>query len=142
VSMHAVDRIVSMFESMAPADLDRLKGYYTHDATFKDPFHEVRGLAEIRRIYAHMFTALDGPRFVVTRRFTDGGHCMLLWDFHFRMQAGGAAQVIRGSSHLELAQDGRIAVHRDYWDAAEELYEKVPVLGAFMRFLKRRAAAP
>jgi len=30
-------------------------------------------------------------------------------------------------------------LHRDYWDAAEELYEKLPGIGAFMRFLKRRA---
>jgi steroid delta-isomerase len=140
--MAAVDRVVTMFESMGPTDLDRLEDFYTADARFKDPFHEVRGIAQVRRIYAHMFTALVAPRFVVTRRFVDGSHCMLLWDFHFRLQSNGNAQVIRGSSHLELAPDGRIAVHRDYWDAAEELYEKIPVLGAFMRFLKRRAAAP
>ena len=35
--------------------------------------------------------------------------------------------------------DGRIALHRDYWDAAEELYEKLPVLGVLMRWLKSRA---
>ncbi|MCA0424309.1 MAG: nuclear transport factor 2 family protein, partial [Proteobacteria bacterium] len=40
---------------------------------------------------------------------------------------------------LRLAADGRIAEHRDYWDAAEELYEKLPAIGALMRWLKRRA---
>jgi steroid delta-isomerase len=30
-------------------------------------------------------------------------------------------------------------MHRDYWDAAEELYEKLPVLGSVMRWLKARA---
>ena len=48
-------------------------------------------------------------------------------------------QCIRGGSHLVLAADGRITLHRDYWDAAEELYEKLPAVGALMRFLKRRA---
>jgi hypothetical protein len=33
----------------------------------------------------------------------------------------------------------RVAVHRDYWDAAEELYEKLPVVGGVMRWLKKRA---
>ena len=33
----------------------------------------------------------------------------------------------------------RITLHRDYWDAAEELYEKLPLLGTLMRWLKRRA---
>jgi hypothetical protein len=41
-------------------------------------------------------------------------------------------------SHLELAADARVIYHRDYWDAAEELYENVPLLGGFMRWLKHR----
>jgi len=32
-----------------------------------------------------------------------------------------------------------IVVHRDYWDAAEELYEKLPWVGGLMRWLKRKA---
>lgn len=39
-------------------------------------------------------------------------------------------------------RDGRIVLHRDYWDAAEELYAKLPVLGGLMRYLKRKLAAP
>jgi hypothetical protein len=31
--------------------------------------------------------------------------------------------------------------HRDYWDVAEELYEKVPVLGGLLRTIKRRLRA-
>jgi steroid Delta-isomerase len=46
---------------------------------------------------------------------------------------------MRGCSHLKLSADGRIADHRDYWDAAEELYEKLPGVGALMRWFKRRA---
>jgi hypothetical protein len=40
-----------------------------------------------------------------------------------------------------LDEAGRITVHRDYWDAAEELYEKLPLVGRLMRWLKRRANA-
>ena len=49
-------------------------------------------------------------------------------------------QCIHGGSHLRFAPDGRIAEHRDYWDAAEELYAKLPVIGALMRWLRARAA--
>jgi hypothetical protein len=38
-----------------------------------------------------------------------------------------------------LDSDGLITVHRDYWDAAEELYEKLPLVGGVMRWLKARA---
>jgi len=27
--------------------------------------------------------------------------------------------------------------HRDYWDAAEELYEKLPLIGSIFRFLHK-----
>jgi hypothetical protein len=29
--------------------------------------------------------------------------------------------------------------HRDYWDAAGELYEQLPLVGGLMRWLKKRA---
>ena len=45
---------------------------------------------------------------------------------------------IHGSSHLRFAHDGRVAYHRDYWDAAEELYETLPLLGSLLRWIKRR----
>jgi steroid Delta-isomerase len=32
-----------------------------------------------------------------------------------------------------------VKYHRDYWDAAGELYEQLPWVGALMRFLKKRA---
>jgi len=44
-----------------------------------------------------------------------------------------------GTSHLVLDADQRICLHRDYWDAAEELYEKLPWVGALMRWLKKKA---
>ena len=40
---------------------------------------------------------------------------------------------------LVFNEQGLVTMHRDYWDAAEELYEKLPLLGGLMRWLKRRA---
>ena len=48
-------------------------------------------------------------------------------------------QTVRGASHLVLNEQGLVTLHRDYWDAAEELYEKLPLVGSLMRWLKRRA---
>ncbi|MBG9389575.1 nuclear transport factor 2 family protein [Caenimonas aquaedulcis] len=139
----ALDRIVAFFESFSSRDLPLLGEFYDDDASFKDPFSEVRGLAPIRRIYAHMFEALHEPRFVVTSRMGQGNECWLAWEFRFRFRSWRpeTPQVVRGASHLTLGADGRIRVHRDYWDAAEEVYEKLPLIGALMRWLKRQAAA-
>ena len=134
-----VARIVAFYETLSPAALPHLKTIYADEATFKDPFNEVRGVPAIARIFEHMYDNLDEPRFVVHERVVQGSQCFLTWDFVFRLRRGGALVTVRGASHLRLAADGRIQDHRDYWDVAEEFYEKLPVLGALMRWLKRRA---
>lgn len=134
-------RVIEFFENLKPEDLAQLDQFYTDDARFKDPFNEVRGLAQVRRVFEHMFSALDGPRFFVTDAIVEGRHCFLVWDFQFRFRRGSSdLQTVRGGSHVGFSENGRIAMHRDYWDAAEELYEKLPVVGALMRWLKRRVA--
>lgn len=138
----AVDAIVARFESLARADLPALAALYTEQARFKDPFNEVHGPAAITAIFEHMFDSLDAPRFVIRDRIVQGPKVFLSWDFHFHMRRfDRGAQCIRGGSQLLLAADGRIADHRDYWDAAEELYEKLPLVGALMRWLKKKAAS-
>jgi steroid Delta-isomerase len=137
-----VARLVAWFEGLTRSELALIDGIYTADAWFKDPFNEVRGAPAVARIFEHMFESLLEPRFVVHEALVQGDGVFLAWDFVFRMRrAPGVEQRIRGASHLRLADDGRIAWHRDYWDAAEELYEKLPVLGGLMRWLKGRVNA-
>jgi steroid delta-isomerase len=130
-----VAALIARYETLQPADLDRLVALYAEDCRFKDPFNDVRGRTALRRVFEHMFETLKAPRFVVIEAFVEGDQCFLGWDFH----AGDL--VVRGASHLRFDGGGLVATHRDYWDAAEELYEKLPVLGALMRLLKRRLRA-
>ena len=135
-----VARVVALFESITPADVPRLDEFYTAAAHFKDPFNDVRGVAAIRQVFAHMFSSLREPRFVVHDIVVQGDGCFLTWDLLFRFGRGPAsAQRVHGATHLRFAADGRIEEHRDYWDAAEELYEKLPLVGTLMRWLKARA---
>ena len=129
------------FESLQPGSVQAMGEFYAPDAYFKDPFNEVRGVAKIQRIFSHMYVALEQPHFVVTERVAQGDQCFLVWDFKFRFKRFDttALQTMRGTSHLRFAPDGRVTYHRDYWDAAEELYEKLPLVGAVMRWLKKRA---
>ena len=138
---HALDRLVAQFEALSPTSTEELAALYTENAFFKDPFNEVHGREKIAVIFAHMFAQVDAPRFIVTTRVAQGMDAFLTWDFRFCMRRFSSdEQCIRGASHLKFTADGSVCFHRDYWDAAEELYEKLPLLGSLMRFLKRRAA--
>ena len=132
-----VARVVEFFELLTPTDVARIGEFYRDDARFKDPFNEVQGHAAIEHVFEHMYVALHEPRFVVRDIVAEGEQCFLTWDFLFCFKrfSPAQAQCVRGGSHIVFASDGRIALHRDYWDAAEELYEKLPAVGAVMRWL-------
>ena len=138
-----IARMVQLFEAMTPQTLSRLGEFYDPKVRFKDPFKEVVGIPAITHIFAHMFVQLDQPHFVVTQQVLQGQHCFLTWEMRFGFKGfkTGQPQTILGASHLVLNEAGLITQHRDYWDAAEELYEKIPMLGGLMRWLKRRASA-
>ena len=132
-------RLACFYETLTPAALDGLDQLYAPDARFKDPFNEVVGIAAIRRIFAHMFATTEAPRFEVTDCIEQGGQAMLGWTFRFALR--GRALTVRGVTHLRFDADGQVTLHRDYWDAAEELYEKLPLLGGLMRAIRRRLRA-
>lgn len=135
-------RIVAFFENLAPGDAARISEIYAADAYFRDPFNEVRGVAAIARIYAHMLEQLDECRFVITETVADGDGAVLIWDFTFRSRRWRPRHMwaIHGASHIKLTPDGKVGYHRDYWDAAEELYAKLPLIGPVLRFLRWKLA--
>jgi len=142
-SRQATENLATFFETLSPQSVAQLQTVYDEQATFKDPFNEVQGLPEIERIFRHMYVALDQPHFVVTGQVVDGAQAFLTWEFRFRFKRFDTTtlQAVRGASHVVFNEQGLVTMHRDYWDAAEELYEKLPLLGGLMRWLKKRAVS-
>jgi hypothetical protein len=135
-----IQRVIEQFENISPNTIDSLVTLYSEDAFFKDPFNEVKGHTKIKHIFTHMFTQVNNPRFVIKNTLENGSQACLIWEFIFQLkQSPNLDQVIRGCTWMTFNKALLITEHRDYWDAAEELYEKIPVLGGLMRWLKKRA---
>lgn len=137
----ALLRVVNAYESLTPASLPGLLQLYAPEARFKDPFNDVRGRQRIGDVFTHMFGQLEAPRFMVQTAIRQEDEAVLVWRMAFmlpRYMKGG--QFICGASHLRFDSADLVADHRDYWDAAEELYEKLPVIGGMVRALKRTIA--
>lgn len=141
-SASPVARVALFYQTLTPASLSELGRVYCEDARFKDPFHEVQGVPAIRAIFEHMYRRLGKPHFAVHDQLGDAQQGFVTWDFFYCFPGETHERCIHGSTHLRFAPDGRVCEHRDYWDAAQELYEQLPVLGGLMRWLRRRVAAP
>jgi len=130
--------IATWFETLTPSSLSQIERIYAADATFCDPFNELKGIGKVMAVYDHMFLNLNEPRFVIHQTISQDRHAVMMWTFNFVWR--NRAQKIVGCTHFEIDQSGLITMHRDYWDAAQELYEKIPLLGFLMRWLRRRLA--
>lgn len=138
-----LDRLLAFYRQFTLASVQAFPEFYARDASFKDPFNEVQGVEAIQRIFLHMFKQVDDARFEVLESIGDAGGLMLVWEFHYRPRIPLLARdlVMRGVSHLRFDGEGKVSYHRDYWDAAEELYMKLPGLSCLMRGMRRVLSA-
>ncbi len=136
----ALNNLVDYFQTLCSESVAEIASVYTEDAYFCDPFNAVTGIAPIKHIFGEMFIRLHDPRFVITETIAQENGAILIWDFDFRIKSlkPQLTRRIHGLSHVRFAADGRVNYHRDYWDAAGELYEQFPLIGSVLRWLKRR----
>ncbi len=140
LNAEALAGLRAYWEGLTREGVKELGGVYAADACFRDPFNEVRGLAQLQRVFDHMYDTLEEPRFHVRETILQEASAVLVWDFEFRVKAWKpeVVRTIHGVSHVRFGPDGLVTYHRDYWDAAGELYAKLPVVGPLMRYLARK----
>lgn len=134
------EALLAWYATLTPDTVSRVGEFYAVDAQFRDPFNDVRGVAAIEAIFRHMFAHTERPRFIIEERIVQGQQTFVTWMFVFGLR--GKPYQISGGSHLRFNQAGLVVMHRDYWDAAEELLEKLPLVGPPIRWLRGRFRVP
>jgi steroid delta-isomerase len=132
-------RYLDLFETLTPERLDDLDAVTSDDIRFTDPFSDVVGRDAFKRVLRKMFDDVAQPQFTVLDVAASGQRRYVRWRFAGQGKSRQRSSlVIEGMSEIILDAAGRVACHRDYWDAASQVYERVPILGALLRFMKRR----
>lgn len=131
-----VQNIMAWYANLSPTSLKDIGKYYADDAHFKDPFNDVQGVKRIQAIFEHMFATTQYPKFIFEEVIEQESKAFLTWEFHFGLR--GKNYVVKGGSLLTFNERGLVTDHRDYWDAAEELWEKLPIVGALVGWLRRK----
>ena len=132
------ERYRAYLESLTPETLAKLPDHVTQDVRFKDPFNDVRGVEAMGRVFRHMFENVRDIRFVVHHAMIEDDVCLMRWRFHGRL--ANRPWAFEGTSALRFATDGRVSEHIDYWDAAGNFYERLPVIGWLLSMMRRRLA--
>ncbi|PWC39022.1 nuclear transport factor 2 family protein [Azospirillum sp. TSO35-2] len=135
-----LDAWAAFFETLSPATLDRLPDLTAPEVRFRDPFNDARGRDAVRAVLAHTLDGCRDLRFTVTHRLFAPDLAILRWRFEATVTAIGRLDVI-GTSEVRQAADGRVTEHIDHWDSGEQVYLRLPLLGAPLRVIQRRLGA-
>lgn len=132
-------RYGAFFETIQADHLDGFGDLVTETIRFKDPFNDVRGVDRVVKLLAKMFDDADDIRFRMREQAGDGNVFFLRWHFTCRPKSRflSSEWQVDGISVVTLTEAGLVAEHVDYWDAAEQLYGRLPLVGPFLRLVSR-----
>ena len=134
-------RYIRFYETLTEASLKTIDAHFTPDAYFRDPFNEVTGVEKIRLVFDDMFKTIGQPDFKVYDSAwsdTADGHAYMRWTFKYKIRGKGLPVAVDGVSHMIFNVEGRVTSHIDHWDAAQGLYEHLPVIGWVLRAIRKR----
>ncbi len=137
----ALDRYVAAMQDPATT-IDDIVAFFTEDARFRDPFSDVRGQAKIRRVFEKTHEDLDDIRVEVTDRASGAHAHYLRWVFKAWPKGLLRRQgefVIEGMTEVHLAEHGLVTAHLDYWDPSPHVWQRIPLMGAAIGAIRRRA---
>ena len=137
----ALERYANFYETLTRESLNELPRFFHKDARFKDPFNDVTGIDKIRLVFEDMFKTIGQPQFKVIDMAwsnAEDGSAFMLWTFKYQIRGRGLPVTVNGMSAMILSTDGKVRSHIDYWDAAQGLYEHLPVIGTLLRWIRKR----
>lgn len=126
---------VRYYEQLNRENADELIKLVDPQIRFSDPFNDVTGAARVLAIFRGMLRLCRDLRIDVLHTSNRDDTLLMHWRMSFRspLLAFNRPQVIEGMSIILIGSDGKIIEHRDYWDAASQIYMRIPLLGLPLR---------
>jgi len=132
---------IQAYQNLTTKNLPELGELLSEQVVFKDPFNQVQGKTATLAIFEHMFATTQSPQFNVINAAMHQDIGLLYWHFDFVMPSNQSQQSIQGMSRVRFDKNGLVTEHIDHWDAGEQVYSKVPILGWLIKQVQKRLSA-
>ena len=140
--MNAIfDQFLDLYRSFSLDSLGQIGEVYAEQIVFQDPLVRVEGREALQGYFKHGMQGLQYCRFEFGRQVRDAEHASVEWTMHFqhrRIHAGKTCQ-LDGITLIQFGVDGKIIFHRDYYDMGQLIYERVPLIGRVIGWIKNKA---
>lgn len=135
------ERIKKAFNDLRADNLHILDAFYHQELKFHDPIGKIEGLKDMKAYYAKMYETVTDIHFDFESMTEEGDNIIGTWTMALKAKGlnGGNEVKVKGVSHLRFdPQSNLVIYHRDYFDMGEFIYEYIPVLGSFVRMVKKK----
>jgi len=132
------------FSKLTAQSMNLVDEFYDSKIIFRDPINELRGSAQVKEYYSHLYKNVDYIKFDFEKQLVSGNEEVLFWVMHLRAKGlnSGKEITVSGNSHIIYStESGKCIYHRDYFDMGEFIYEQVPVLKNIISYVKNRLKA-
>lgn len=136
-----LERFISVYSDLGTTNLTLLEQVYHADIHFTDPIHDVKGINYLLTYFDSLYTNLNTCRFNIDKVMTADMDAAIYWTMTFSHPKLNNGNEISVEGHSFLSQqDNKVIRHRDYLDVGSMLYEHIPLLGAVIKSIKKRAS--
>lgn len=118
----------------------KIRSVYAANLRFNDTLKSIKDVDTLERYLVETARSVESCKVEIDEVLTSPSGVYVRWRMAIRFKKfhQGTTQESIGMTHLRFDRDGRVAYHQDYWDSGANLFEKIPVLGAGIRAVKRR----
>ncbi|MGM0784516.1 MAG: nuclear transport factor 2 family protein [Pseudomonadota bacterium] len=138
----SLEAFCAFFNKLDKTCTKKLYEFYTDDVVFRDPLHHIEGRDALMRYFDTLYANVSTCRFEFHDALQQDREACVTWTMlleHPRL-AGGQPISVSGCSRLTFSVDDpqQVCRHHDYFDVGAMLYERLPLLGPTIRWIKHR----
>jgi steroid delta-isomerase len=126
-----IKNYINLFSHLNLDNIEQFDNFIDKNIIFSDPFNDIKGSENFKKIFYHMFKNVKDPSFIILNYSKSKNKVFLKWKMTF--YAFKSKQFIEGVSEITLNSDGKISSHIDYWDSMNGLFIKLPIIGILYR---------
>lgn len=130
-----VSQMKSVFARLTPGMVMPMADLYAPEVVFEDPLHRIVGRDALGAYFNRLNARIESADFVFGPQVVGTNDAALTWTMTIRLRRSRQTIVVPGVSVLQFGE--RITYQRDYFDVGAMFYERIPLLGWFLRRLKR-----
>lgn len=139
----AFDSVQRYFAGMTAASVrDQTASVYAPEAYLNDTLVGIDGSGSIEAYFGHTI----GRARLLTVEFLERAPAGTDWYVRWRMTVAadglnsGQPVVTYGVTQFRFDNQGRVLIHKDFWDAGSGLYEQLPLLGRLIGWVRGAVA--